>query len=68
MAGVPLEPIMQGQKRFSFRGWQARLIASRKFQKWAAQFPITRRLVRREGEALFDLLLASAIRKSLWHW
>jgi demethylspheroidene O-methyltransferase len=32
------------------------LIASRKFQKWAARFPLTRRLVRCEGEALFDLL------------
>lgn len=39
-----------------FRGWQSRLIASRRFQKWAAGFPLTRRLVRREGEALFDLL------------
>ncbi|MDG1375836.1 MAG: methyltransferase [Yoonia sp.] len=39
-----------------WRGWQSRLIASRKFQKWAAAFPLTRRLVRREGEALFDLL------------
>lgn len=37
-------------------GWQSRLIASRRFQKWAAGFPLTRRLVRREGEALFDLL------------
>ena len=34
----------------------ARLIASRKFQKWAAAFPLTRGIVRREGEALFDLL------------
>lgn len=37
-------------------GWPARLIASRKFQRWAARFPLTRGLVRREGEALFDLL------------
>lgn len=37
-------------------GWPARLIASRGFQRWAAKFPLTRRLVRREGEALFDLL------------
>lgn len=36
--------------------WANRLIASRKFQKWAAHFPLTRRLVRKEGEALFDLL------------
>ncbi|KIN70041.1 Hydroxyneurosporene methyltransferase [Sulfitobacter noctilucicola] len=32
------------------------LIAKRGFQKWAARFPFTRRRVRREGEALFDLL------------
>nr|WP_040820736.1 methyltransferase [Thalassobium sp. R2A62] len=38
------------------RGWAARLIASRKFQKWAAAFRPTRGIVRREGEALFDLL------------
>jgi len=33
-----------------------RLLASRKFQSWAAQFPLTRRLVRKEGAAMFDLL------------
>ncbi len=33
-----------------------RLFASRKFQKWAARFPFTRRLVRREGEHMFDLV------------
>ena len=33
-----------------------RLVAARGFQKWAAKFPLTRGLVRREGEALFDLL------------
>lgn len=33
-----------------------RLVAARGFQKWAARFPLTRRLVRREGEALFDVL------------
>lgn len=32
------------------------LVAKRGFQKWAARFPLTRGLVRREGEALFDLL------------
>lgn len=32
------------------------VVASRRFQKWAAKFPLTRRLVRSEGEALFDLL------------
>ena len=34
----------------------SRLVASRGFQRWAARFPLTRGIVRREGEALFDLL------------
>lgn len=34
----------------------SRLIASRGFQRWAARFPLTRGIVRREGEALFDIL------------
>lgn len=55
MADVPLEAA-HSKPRFSLRGWQSRLIASRKFQKWAAHSPFTRRIVRREGEALFDLL------------
>lgn len=33
-----------------------RLVASRGFQRWAARFPLTRRMVRREGEAMFDLV------------
>lgn len=33
-----------------------RLIASPAFQSWAAKFPLTRRMVRREGEAMFDLV------------
>ncbi|SFJ84898.1 methyltransferase [Jannaschia pohangensis] len=37
-------------------GWVHRLIAAPRFQAWAAAFPLTRRLVRREGEALFDLV------------
>ncbi|MEP1650255.1 MAG: methyltransferase [Paracoccaceae bacterium] len=42
--------------RRGLKGWSARLIASRGFQRWAAGFPLTRGLVRREGEALFELL------------
>ncbi len=37
-------------------GRLTRLVASRRFQKWAASFPLTRRIVRREGEAMFDLV------------
>ncbi|WP_019954414.1 methyltransferase [Yoonia vestfoldensis] len=32
------------------------LVASPSFQKWAARFPLTRRLVRSEGRAMFDLV------------
>lgn len=38
------------------RGFRNRLMASRRFQTWAARFPLTRRLVRREGVALFDVM------------
>ena len=41
---------------YGISGWSNRLIASRKFQKWAAKSFLTRRIVRREGAALFDLL------------
>jgi demethylspheroidene O-methyltransferase len=37
-------------------GWLNRLVSSRNFQSWAARFPLTRGIVRREGEAMFDLV------------
>ncbi|MDP5083844.1 MAG: acetylserotonin O-methyltransferase [Yoonia sp.] len=37
-------------------GRLTRLLASRGFQTWAARFPLTRRIVRAEGEAMFDLV------------
>jgi demethylspheroidene O-methyltransferase len=37
-------------------GRLTRLVASRGFQSWAARFPLTRRFVRSEGEAMFDLV------------
>lgn len=37
-------------------GRMMRLVASPGFQRWAARFPLTRRLVRSEGEAMFDLV------------
>ena len=36
--------------------WINRLAASARFQTWAARFPLTRGIVRREGEAMFDLV------------
>jgi demethylspheroidene O-methyltransferase len=44
------------QKSASFRlTWRDRLLASPKFQSWAARFPLTRRVARREARALFDI-------------
>jgi demethylspheroidene O-methyltransferase len=51
------------RRRLAFPGlsataadWRNRLIGSRRFQRWAAAFPLTRRLARRDGERLFDLM------------
>ncbi len=50
----PIEALPRGSVRRS--GWFTRLMASRKFQRWAARFPFTRGTVRSEGEAMFDLV------------
>ena len=42
--------------RWRLGGWRNRLISSRGFQRWASHFPLTRRIARKEGEALFDLV------------
>ena len=42
--------------RSRLTGWFARMIASRRFQKWATRSVFTRGVVRREGAALFNLL------------
>jgi len=36
-------------------GWRDSLLASAKFQGWAARFPLTRGVARREARALFDI-------------
>lgn len=36
--------------------WRNRLVGSRRFQRWAADFPLTRGAARRDGERLFDLM------------
>ncbi len=50
-------PAQSSRSRLS---WINRLMASRSFQKWAAGFPLTRGFVRREGQALFDLMAGFA--------
>jgi demethylspheroidene O-methyltransferase len=37
------------------RDWRSRIIADARFQRWAANSPITRRLAQRKARALFDL-------------
>ena len=37
-------------------GWRDRLIASPRFQRWAASFPLTRPIARRQSRVLFDLV------------
>ncbi len=47
--GLPARSFLRG-------GWLNRLMAARGFQRWAARFALTRGVVRREGEAMFDLV------------
>jgi demethylspheroidene O-methyltransferase len=35
--------------------WRNRLLADRRFQRWAAGFPLTRKIARKRAETLFDL-------------
>jgi len=41
--------------RERFTRWRNRLVASRRFQRWAAGFPLTRPVSRKRAERLFDL-------------
>lgn len=50
---------VSGDRRPPPRGLASRLnhiLAAPRFQAWAARFPLTRSFVRRDGEALFDLV------------
>lgn len=39
-----------------WRGWRDRLLSSPRFQRWAARFPLTRPVARRQASDLFDLV------------
>lgn len=57
MSDTPVDvPTPHRRPRQGLSGWANRLVSSARFQKWAAGSFLTRRIVRREGEALFDLL------------
>ncbi len=47
---------MQPQPAVGLRARMLRLATSRGFQAWAARVPVLRRIVRAEGEALFDIV------------
>jgi demethylspheroidene O-methyltransferase len=44
-----------GALRGGWRSWRDRLLASPRFQRWAAAFPLTRPIARNRARALFDL-------------
>jgi demethylspheroidene O-methyltransferase len=44
------------QLRDYFLDWRNQTIASPRFQRWSARFPLTRGLVRKQAGALFDLM------------
>lgn len=46
----------QGSWLERLRDWRHRTVARPGFQRWAAAFPLTRPVARREAKALFDLL------------
>lgn len=48
-----------------FHQWSMDLAASPAFQGWAAQFPLTRRIAKRDGERLFDLVSGFAYSQTL---
>ncbi len=57
MSDLPLDgPAPRQKTSVGLRQRLMRLVASRRFQSWAARFPLTRGVTRREGEEMFDLV------------
>lgn len=52
---VPDERSATPARRWDWRALRDRFLADPRFQRWAAAFPPTRRIARRESRALFDL-------------
>lgn len=52
---VPDSRSAASARRWNWRDLRDRLLADPRFQRWAAAFPPTRRIARRESRALFDL-------------
>lgn len=49
-----------------FTAWRNRIVADPKFQRWASRFPLTKRVVRRDGERLFDLVAGFVYSQTLY--
>ena len=56
MSDIGIGPAIDPPGRVGLRQRLLKLAASPAFQKWAARFPLTRGITRREGEAMFDLV------------
>ena len=59
-AAWPEERAVRRSLPDTIAGWRNRVVGTPRFQAWAAAFPLTRRLVRRDGERLFDLMAGFA--------
>ena len=46
--------------------WQSRLVSKPGFQRWASRFPLTRRMARKDGEKLFDLVAGFVYSQTLY--
>lgn len=52
---TPEAPAQAWSLRDRLLGWRDHLLASQRFQRWAAAFPLTRGIAQRRTRALFDL-------------
>lgn len=50
----------------AFMRWQNNLIGNASFQRWASRFPLTRRMVCKDGEKLFDLVAGFVYSQTLF--
>ncbi len=54
-AGPVAEPVRPVSLADRLAGWRNRLVASPRFQRFAASFPLTKPIAQRQSQALFDL-------------
>jgi len=56
MAVVALGNSVIDRLTLGLRNWANRVVARPGFQRWASRFPVARRIARKDGAALFDLV------------